>query len=222
MGVDLVAMAKAVGRDIAVSKASKLDRVDGDFVTVGERRTIVLLHGFLGHPSDMGAFAEAAVAAGHSVISPEYGPNVAVAGVEAGMVALLESVGEPCHVVGHSLGGVISVLAACQRPDLFATVTTVASPLGGAPLAVLPIVRMSALGAVKPKADTYDRLRGLSVPLFSVAAEYDPIVPVSSALALSDPNLSLRLPEGHMSVLFNAEAVAAVTDFQSSVEARLI
>ncbi len=40
-----------------------------------------------------------------------------------------ESPGQPVHLVGHSLGGYLSVLAACKRPDLVRSVVLLDSPL---------------------------------------------------------------------------------------------
>ena len=40
-----------------------------------------------------------------------------------------QGVGAPVHLVGHSLGGYLSVLVACKRPDLVAAVVMLDSPL---------------------------------------------------------------------------------------------
>jgi pimeloyl-ACP methyl ester carboxylesterase len=40
-----------------------------------------------------------------------------------------EAAGEPVHLVGHSMGGYLSVLAACRRPGLAQSLTLVDSPI---------------------------------------------------------------------------------------------
>ena len=42
-----------------------------------------------------------------------------------------EAPGQKVHLVGHSLGGILSFLAACKRPDLAASVVLIDSPLIG-------------------------------------------------------------------------------------------
>lgn len=44
----------------------------------------------------------------------------------------LDETGEPIHLIGHSLGGVIARSVAAQRPDDIASVITIASPFRGA------------------------------------------------------------------------------------------
>lgn len=112
------------------------------------------------------------------------------------------------------------MLTAGRRPDLFASLTTVASPLGGAPLAALPIVRRLTLGEVIPTAATYDRLVVPPVPLLSIAARFDAVVSVTSALSLGGS--ALTVPEGHMSVLANADMVDATADFWANHDPRAI
>lgn len=58
----------------------------------------------------------------------------------------------PVHLVGHSLGGYLSLMVACRRPDLVASVTMIDSPvLGGWRAHSLQVIRtMGLLGHVSP------------------------------------------------------------------------
>jgi pimeloyl-ACP methyl ester carboxylesterase len=47
------------------------------------------------------------------------------------LVAVLESIGRPAHVVGWSSGGVVALEASLARPELFRTLTVIEPPLHG-------------------------------------------------------------------------------------------
>ena len=75
-----------------------------------------------------------------------------------------DTTGRRVHVVGHSLGGVLSRGVACLRPDLVASVTTMGSPIRGVrshPLVMrlVDVVRRSVVerdGGRNPKCFTGD------------------------------------------------------------------
>jgi triacylglycerol lipase len=60
------------------------------------------------------------------------------------LVAMLERIGEPAAVVGHSRGGLLARVAARRRPDLVSAVVTLAAPYR-APFAIHPIVLAPAV-----------------------------------------------------------------------------
>lgn len=57
--------------------------------------------------------------------------NLLVGRLTATMEKASAQTGRKVHLIGHSLGGVLSHSAAVQRPDLVASVTTMASPFRG-------------------------------------------------------------------------------------------
>lgn len=211
---------QAVARDLAAARGVMTNRsmFEDPIAADGDGTPVILLHGFMGHPSSMERFAESAIERGHPVVAPQRNPTDTVDYQVAGLLHLAESMSEPSHVVGHSLGGVVAVLAAVKQPDLFASVATVASPLGGSHWARLPLIRQSPLSEVRPGECAANRVGMVPVPLLSVAGEFDPLVPVKSALALSSAGLSVVVPEGHATVLWSEMTVYAVATFQNEVE----
>lgn len=211
---------QAIGRDLASARGVVTNRsVFSEPISVtGNGRPIVLLHGFMGHPSSLELFALSAIERDHTVIAPQGNPTDTVNYQISGLYDLIESLDSPVHIVGHSLGGVVAVLASMERPELFASIVTIASPLGGSHWAKLPLVRQSVLAGVHPEECAARKAMGVSVPLFSVAGEFDPLVTVNSALALSTNGLSLEVPEGHASILWSPRVVDAATVFQVAVD----
>ena len=87
------------------------------------------------------------------------------------------------HLVGHSYGGVISLLAAAARPDLLASLTVIEPPATGVALAD-PAVREFAragteLWADGPREDAEAFLRAF---LAAVGSSYDPPSPLPPEL----------------------------------------
>jgi pimeloyl-ACP methyl ester carboxylesterase len=63
----------------------------------------------------------------HSGAPPDgYRPDVGV----ADLLGIVDDIGEPVHLVGHSLGGYLSLTVALQRPDLVRSLTLIASGPG--------------------------------------------------------------------------------------------
>lgn len=184
----------------------------------GDRRPVIVLHGFMSHATSMERFAESAVQRGHAVAAPQWTATDSVRYQAAGLVDLLGRMDESAHLVGHSLGGVVAVKAAVDRPELVASIASIASPLGGSHLARLPLVRQSALVDAVPARSAARHLREVPVPLFSVAGEFDPLVPVKSALALASEDRSLVVPEGLAALLWRDDVVNAIAMFQESVD----
>ncbi|WP_413248857.1 alpha/beta fold hydrolase [Sinomonas flava] len=90
---------------------------------------IVLLHGWACPPANWDAVARILTAAGHRVVTPHllgYGAGSAGRDEDAwtleaaadDVVRLLERLGSPAVVAGHSLGGSVAATLAARRPDL--------------------------------------------------------------------------------------------------------
>lgn len=71
----------------------------------------------------------------------------------------IHAAGRPVHLVGHSLGGYLSLLAACHRPDLAAGVLLLDSPvLGGWRAHSIQVVKATGLiGRVSPAKVSHTR-----------------------------------------------------------------
>jgi pimeloyl-ACP methyl ester carboxylesterase len=95
------------------------------------RSPFVLLHGWACPPANWDAVARILTAAGHRVVAPPllgYGPESESVGTDEDawtleaaaddVVRLLERLGSPAVVAGHSLGGSIAATLAARRPDL--------------------------------------------------------------------------------------------------------
>ena len=86
--------------------------------------------------------------------------------------ALVEKSGQKVWLVGHSLGGFLSVMAAAKRPDLARGVVLIDSPLlGGWRSKALGVMKTTQLvGSVSPGAVSYKRRN--SWPSLEAALEY--------------------------------------------------
>lgn len=160
---------------------------------------MLLLHGYGGHPADLDPLASAIGERDHPVLRPEWHPRARLVEGLAETLLLLDSLSEPVHVVGHSLGGVCGFLAAHLRPDQVASLTTIASPILGAPLAH---VTLGPLRDIRPGAPLLRSLPASSPGMASlhIAARGDLRVPVRSALPPGGRHEVL--PYGHVSVLW--------------------
>ena len=105
---------------------------------IGGGSPVVLSHGLGDHGGTWHALAPL-LAAGHTVHTWDlrghrhsgpstdgYRPGIAV----ADLLAIVEVIGEPVHLVGHSLGGYTSLTVSLRRPDLVRSLTMVASGPG--------------------------------------------------------------------------------------------
>ena len=106
----------------------------------GEGAPVVLSHG-LGDDASTWAALAPLLAAGHSVHTWDLrGHQRSEAPGDAGaytlecatddLLGIVEEIAEPVHLVGHSLGGFISLALALRRPDLVRTLTMISSGPG--------------------------------------------------------------------------------------------
>ena len=138
------------------------------------------------------------------------------------------SIGQPVHLVGHSMGGHIAVHVATQRPDLVRSLVLVSST--GVPFRMAPaehirnlffprglfgflVVMLRDAFRAGPtsitlaygqllRADARPLLRALSMPVLLVWSDHDPLVPLAYAKAM------LReIPNARLEVLTHASHI---------------
>lgn len=190
---------------------------------------VVLLHGFLGKPSNLSLFASSARQKEYDVWTSSFSSRETISHQVTHVLEMLNYFDEvysvnpiPIHIVGHSLGGIVGVLAAERSNTSVTSVTTIASPLGGSPLAKFS-PRGLPLADVAVGRDLVEEvLRARTgVPLFSVAGMRDPLVDISSAFALAKTPRSfgcLAVQESHATVLLSKRVVREVGYFQRRAE----
>lgn len=193
---------------------------------------VVLLHGVLGKPSNLSLFAASAQKRGYAVMYPSFRFMDSTLHQVTRVLRMLDqldgyvgSAAVPVHMVGHSLGGVVGVLAAERSRTYVTSVTAIASPLGGSSLAKLSPrgLPMADVAIGRDLVDEVMRARKGS-PLFSVAGVRDPLVEVSSAFGLAKSPRSfgcLAVPESHVTVLLSKRVVREVEYFQRRAEESL-
>ncbi|WP_110206656.1 alpha/beta fold hydrolase [Nocardioides daejeonensis] len=107
---------------------------------------VVLLHGFPQRATSWSKVSEHLHAAGMRTYAPDqrgYSPGARPRGrrpyrveeLRDDIVALVERIGSPVHLVGHDWGSVVAWAVAAERPDLVSSLTAVSVPHPGAFLA---------------------------------------------------------------------------------------
>lgn len=107
-----------------------------DVPQAAQPRTVMLLPGFVTHPSRMRYLAQHLERAGHTVkrwgLGINLGPNEEnVSALEDRLVALHERYGRPVVLVGWSLGGLFARELAKRQPGRVLKVVTMGSPFSG-------------------------------------------------------------------------------------------
>jgi triacylglycerol lipase len=200
----------------------------------GDRSAVVLVPGFLG--------TDAYLTQLHSWLGRiGYRPYFSGIGINAECPNLLiqrklndnidralSETGEKIHMIGHSLGGVITRAVAAQRPDDVASVITLASPFRGAVihptiLRVADSVRKHILQEHGPgvlpscytgrcTCDFVSSLRGKLPPSLIETAIYtrhDGVADWRYCMT-GDPSNDFEVPGTHIGLAFNASAYAIV------------
>ncbi len=207
-----------------------------------EARPIVLLHGFASTPRVMGPLARhLGRARGSETVCAEVSST---RDLRAQAHAVLRTVkelairsGGPVDAVAHSMGGLIATYAmkALDRGRHIATVVTLGTPHGGAPLARMGALLKNefaiVLGQMQPGAGFLAELEGLPVPersrLVSVAGRRDLVVPSdSSRVAAGERQRTLWVDGATHSTLLISRSVmrlvAAVLDRPAAEPARAL
>lgn len=141
----------------------------------------------------------------------------------------------PVVLVGHSLGGNVSLLAAgVYRPKNLVGVVTIASPLGGSVAAtwLRRVSRDPVFAHITPRSGNITMLRQLppTVPVNSivttrsyapsfmlVAPETDGVVSIQSQTALPYPTYA-TINNGHLDVLLSDEAARLIAQILQKYE----
>lgn len=110
---------------------------------------VVLLHGFPQRASSWSAVTDLLNAAGYRTYAPDqrgYSPGARPTARTAyridelteDIVALIDAIGEPVHLVGHDWGAMVAWALAARRPDLIRTLTALSVPHPAAFIAAMP------------------------------------------------------------------------------------
>jgi pimeloyl-ACP methyl ester carboxylesterase len=151
---------------------------------------------------------------------PGFGPTPAtpnVKGIDDLVSLVLDEIDQPTAIIGQSMGGVIAVMAALERPGLVTHLVLTATSGG---------IDMAALGAHdwRPdfmrenpslpswfsdfKVDLTGRLRAIRTPTLLLWGDADPISPVAVGEKLAEllPNARLHVVSGGTHDLGHAKA----------------
>jgi triacylglycerol lipase len=127
---------------------------------------------------------------------------------------------ERVHVVGHSMGGIATLYAASHYglDDRLASVVTLGSPYGGAPLARLAPGLTQALRTARQLApgspllaELRDRATELDLPWTSLWSRRDELVPVAAAQLAPAHNVETA-PVGHAEMLLSRRVATSVLE----------
>ncbi|WP_296945179.1 alpha/beta fold hydrolase [uncultured Massilia sp.] len=192
--------------------------------------TLLFLPGALGRTEAWQPVADAlAFTAQHVHLSwPGFGgtaPDASIRGIDdlAGRVAA--AIDRPSALLAQSMGGVVAVLAALQRPELV-THLVLSATSGGMDLAPLgaqdwrPMVRASHPDLpdwfLRSTDDLTARLPALRMPVLLLWGDADPISPVAAGerlqALLPDARLHVLAGAGHDLVETRAAEVARLVD----------
>jgi len=118
--------------------------------------------------------------------------------------------GKPLHLVGWSLGGVVAREVARARPDLVASISTLASPIVGGPSFTVAAHNMSQArcAEIAAAAAAADRDRPLTVPVQTVFSKRDVIVDWPACLDKHSKDVvHYELLSRHLGIVFDPVAV---------------
>jgi pimeloyl-ACP methyl ester carboxylesterase len=148
----------------------------------------------------------------------------------ADLLAVVEEVGEPAHLVGHSLGGYLSLVIALRRPELVRSLALIASGPGyrdaesraawnryvDEAVAAMPVPAVAGGLAHQESSFVIDHLGDLTAPVLVVVGERDTRFLASAAvLERRVPNATRCVVAGaghHVQRTHAAEVAAAVRE----------
>jgi pimeloyl-ACP methyl ester carboxylesterase len=182
---------------------------------------VVLLHGLSGSSRWWSRNIEA-LAEKHLVATVDLGRfgRLPFEEITALVARWLETFGEPVHLFGHSMGGLIAIGVAAERPDLVRSLVLTSAvgipfklnpiphvmalpkpPFGGPRIARLALpdffrsgpVSVAVAGTRVLLADIRERMRAIRVPTLLIWGEADPLVPLRYGEAMQQEIPGSRL-----------------------------
>lgn len=197
----------------------------------GDGHPVLLVPGFMASESTLSALKYFLQSKGYNVHTWGLGRNLGFRSKHANALPqkiryLHHITGRKVSLVGWSLGGVFSVVAAQSAPECVRSVTTLGSPISvessgsQSPNVVKALYRVVShrLGAsahvMQPKAKAMRERRRLAVPTSCLYSLTDGIVPPQEATIDGDPALheNIRVPGSHIGLGFNGIVLAIVAD----------
>ena len=130
----------------------------------------------------------------------------------ADLLAVVEELGEPAHLVGHSLGGYLSLVVALRRPELVRSLTLIASGPGyrdaeslaawnryvDEAVTAMPVPAIAAGLCRQESSFVIDNLGALAAPVLVVVGERDKRFLAGAAV------LERRVPRARLFVVAGA------------------
>ncbi len=231
-----------LGLDWLSLRASTVYRGIG--VPRGDGSAVVVIPGFLGSDQYLGDLYSWIRRIGYRPYMSGIGRNAECPNVLTDR--LLETVeqahadsGRKVHLIGHSLGGVLARGAGARRPDLIASIVTMASPFRG--VRVHPFVLQTAYlvrgrilarrngPAVLPDcysgACTCDFLNSLrrelppSLPQIAIYTKSDGVVDWRVCIN-EDPDTDIEVPGTHVGLAFNPQVYRHIAAFLATPQER--
>ncbi len=181
-------------------------------------KTVMLLPGFGAHPIRMRWMARLLEKAGHTTKKWGLGYNFGATEerfrkVEQRLVDLYRRTGEPIHLVGWSLGGVMARELAKAHPDKVAKVVTMGSPFSGSPRANNGWRAYQAIAGHRVDEPEIDAVVHEKPPVETVAmwSPKDGIVhPRAACGKAGERDRAVALRCSHMGFVLTHQAVEAV------------
>lgn len=138
----------------------------------GDGAPVVLVHGWLESSwcwtrvvdhlvAQYRVYAVDLVGFGQSTPPPEESPFDIESNSKVVEAVIRQRIGEPVHLVGHSMGGMIAVLLATRCPELVKSVSLVSAPIDG-PNAVTSVLQLVGLPIIRDSTYRLMRSKGVT------------------------------------------------------------
>lgn len=142
------------------------------YVAGGEGPPLLFVHGWLESswcwsrvierlPERFSCYAVDLLGFGQTAVPEGDSPFDLFSNLEVVETLIRERIREPVHLVGHSMGGMISVLLSSRFPDLVRTLTMISAPVDG-PQAVTRVLQVAALPIIRDSTYRLLRSKGMT------------------------------------------------------------
>ncbi len=211
----------------------------GTGVPKGDGSSVIVVPGFMGSDQYLGDMNSWLRRIGYSPHLSGIGrnadcPDVLAQRLHNAIEHASSETGNPVHLIGHSLGGVLARSTAARWPDLVASCVTMASPFRG--IRVHPFVLQTAHlvrgrilqrqgGAADKKPHCYsgyctcqflDSLREefpASVPQIAIYTKTDGVVDWRCCINELDDGTDIEVPGTHVGLAFNPQVYKHIANF---------